>query len=87
MVPSPSPIFRRPRQGNNVLTPGGIVPIAKIAGLYRPEDDALGTVQVGQIRLRCEIEFFDVRFAIVARIVGKGSSLRIAYGASINSNP
>src|SRR5262249_15158185 len=55
-------------QGDDVLPPWRVVPVAKMAGWRRTEHHTLGAVERGQIRVGRQIELFNVGLAIVARI-------------------
>ncbi len=52
------------RHGDHELPPGGIVPIAKMAGLRAAKDNALRRQERGKFGMGGEIEFFEVGLSI-----------------------
>jgi hypothetical protein len=60
------------------------MPVAKIAWLYRTERDPFGAVEVGQLRVRAQIELFDMRFAIITGIQSKNRHLASPVIALVN---
>src|SRR5215510_185740 len=60
--------FCLPRQGDDVLPPGGGMPVTKRAGECRTEHHPLSALERRQLRVGRQIQLFHMRLAIVARI-------------------
>src|SRR5262249_61548718 len=56
------------RQRDHELPARRVVPIREVAGLGRPEHDALGVLQCRELRVRGEVELLDVSLAILAGV-------------------
>src|SRR5262249_40102281 len=55
-------------QGYHELSARRVVPVRKVAGLGRPEHDALGALQGRELRVRGEIRLLVVGLAILAGV-------------------
>src|SRR5262249_30848813 len=56
----PQADFRLAGQGDDILPPWRVVPVAKMAGCRRAKHYTLGAVERGQIRMGRQIELFNV---------------------------